>query len=140
MAEKWILAPPGKWEKNGRKMENCHFGPFLGQFSHFSAIFLPFSRWGQNPFFGFFFPVSGQRPEMGSVPATRIATLRSTSYQGQFQIFICNAKRLDFVVLSRNDLSGPLPSCINNFFVWLDENRLGGSISEPNTTVRMRQG
>ena len=40
MAEKWILAPPGKGGKNGRKIwKMAIFDPFLGPFSHFSAIF-----------------------------------------------------------------------------------------------------
>ena len=62
MAEKWILALPGKrgkiWPKNGKM---AIFDPLLGQFSDFSAIFPPFSRWGQNPFFGHFLPISGRR-------------------------------------------------------------------------------
>ena len=67
MAEKWILAPPGKWEKNGRKMGKLPFlTPFLANFPIFRPIFSRFPPWGQNPFFSHFFPVSGQRPEMGS--------------------------------------------------------------------------
>ena len=50
--------------KNGEKWpKDC---PFWGQFSHFSATFPPFSRSNQNPFFSHFFPISGQRHEMGS--------------------------------------------------------------------------
>ena len=40
-------------------------------FSHFSANFPPFPRWGQNPFFGHFFPISGRRPDLGSVQGNR---------------------------------------------------------------------
>ena len=47
------------------------FDPFLGQFSHFSAILPPFSRWGQNPFLGHVFPISGRRPDLGSVQGNR---------------------------------------------------------------------
>ena len=41
-----------KWPKMGKL---AIFDAFLGQFSHFSAIFSPLSQWGQNPFFGHFF-------------------------------------------------------------------------------------
>ena len=59
------LGPPGRWEKNGRKMGKLAFlTDFLCQFSHFSAIFLPFSQEGH-------FPSSGLRPEMGSVPGNQ---------------------------------------------------------------------
>ena len=34
------------------------------QFSHLSAVFLPFSRRGQNPFLAIFFPFRGRRPEI----------------------------------------------------------------------------
>ena len=37
----------------------------MGQFSHFSAIFSPSSRWGQNPFLGLFFPVKAFSPKKG---------------------------------------------------------------------------
>ena len=58
--KKWTLAPPGKRGKNGPKNGKIAIiDPFLGHFSHFSAIFSPSSRWGQNPFFGHFFPISG---------------------------------------------------------------------------------
>ena len=52
-----------KWPKK--------FDPFLGQFSQFSVILPPFSRWGQNPFFGHCFPISGRRPDLGSVQGNR---------------------------------------------------------------------
>ena len=52
MAEKWILAAPGKWEKNGRKMGKLAFFTHFWPFCPFLAIFLPFSWRGQNPFFG----------------------------------------------------------------------------------------
>ena len=39
MAEKWILAPPGKWPKNGRKMGKL---PFLTHFLANFPIFRPF--------------------------------------------------------------------------------------------------
>ena len=39
--------------------------PFLGQFSHFSAIFPPFARWGQIHFSAIF-SISGRRPDLGS--------------------------------------------------------------------------
>ena len=68
MAEKWILAAPGKWEKNDRKMETL--AKKRAKNANF-PIFLPFSRRGQNPFFGHFFPISGRRPEMGSVPGNQ---------------------------------------------------------------------
>ena len=48
------------------------FYPFLGQFSHFSVIFPPFSRWGRKSIFRpFFFPISGRRADSGSVQGTR---------------------------------------------------------------------
>ena len=78
MAKKWIWAPPKKkgkkWPKNGK------IGPKIAQkwpFSHFWAIFSPFSRWGQNPFFGHFFPISGRRPDLGPVQGNRD---RNTKY------------------------------------------------------------
>ena len=37
--------------------------PFSGDFSYFPAIFSRFSRWGQNPFSGHFFPISGGNPK-----------------------------------------------------------------------------
>ena len=62
MAEKWILAPPGKWEKNGQK--NGKIGQNW-QFSHFSAIFLPFFPVGPKsifrPFFSHFGPGNQDR-------------------------------------------------------------------------------
>ena len=80
-----------KWEKNGRKMDfgptgkkgeewpkNGKIGRKMGQkwpFSHFSAILPPFCRWGQNPFFGHFFPISSRRPDLGSVQGNRETTV-----------------------------------------------------------------
>ena len=69
-----------KWEKSGRKME---FGPTgkkrrkmgkLAQkwvknahFPIFRPFFFLFSGGAQFPFFGHFFPISGRRPDLGSV-------------------------------------------------------------------------
>ena len=80
-----------KWKKNGRKIDFGRngkkgkkwpkngkiaiFDPFLGQFSHFSAIFSPFSRFGQNPFFCHFFPFRAGGPIWGLYRAIRIATV-----------------------------------------------------------------
>ena len=51
MAEKWILAPPGKKRgENGRTRKMAIFDSFWVIF-----IFPPFSRWDQNPFLGHFF-------------------------------------------------------------------------------------
>ena len=72
MGKKWPkndFGPTGKkrkeWPKNGKIV--CQ----KWSFSHFSAIFPPFSRWGQNPFLGHFFPISGRRPDLGSVQGNR---------------------------------------------------------------------
>ena len=65
MAKKWPHREEGgKWPKK------WNIGPKMGKqwpFSHFSAVFPLSSWWGQNPFFGRFFPISGLQPEMGSV-------------------------------------------------------------------------
>ena len=50
------------------------FDPFLGQFSNFSAIFPPFSRWGQDPFSGFLLPFRAGGPIWGLYRAIGIAT------------------------------------------------------------------
>ena len=58
------------WEKGGKMAEKCgEIRSFLtGQLSHFSATFFHFSLWGQDPFLSHFsFPISGPKPEMGSV-------------------------------------------------------------------------
>ena len=72
MAKKWILAPPGKRGKMAQKMGNL---PFLAHswanFPTFRPFFPLFFRWGQNPFFGHFFPISGRRPDLGSVQGNR---------------------------------------------------------------------
>ena len=55
--EKWILASPQKGEngpKIGKMAQNPFGGYFSAIFSYLWAIFHPFSRWGQNPFFGVF--------------------------------------------------------------------------------------
>ena len=78
-----------KWPKNGRKMgkELPFFTHFLGQFSHFSAIFHPFSH--SRPFFTHFpggaksifrpflqpFRAGGPKWEMGFYQTIRIAKL-----------------------------------------------------------------
>ena len=70
-AEKWILAPP---EKRGKMAEKWEHRPFLTLVWANFPIFRPFfpqvgspifpffghfsPRWGQNPFFGRFFPIS----------------------------------------------------------------------------------
>ena len=69
------FGPTGKMgdkrPKNGRKLGKEWVRN--GIFTHFSAIFLPFSRRGQNPFFGHFL-----RPEKwGLHQAIKIATLYS---------------------------------------------------------------
>ena len=46
------------------------FDPVLGQFSDFSAIVPQLARWGQNPFFGHFFPHF--RPEARNGVFTRM--------------------------------------------------------------------
>ena len=56
MAEKWE-----NWPKNGSRM---------AIFPWFRPFF-PFSRWGQNPFFGHFFPISGRSHDLGSVQGNR---------------------------------------------------------------------
>ena len=82
MAEKWILAPPGKRGKNGRKMGKwmffTHFWADFPIFRPFFASFFPFSLEPKSIVLANFVPISGRRPEMGSVQgnrATRIATL-----------------------------------------------------------------
>ena len=78
MAEKWILAPPGRRGKKGQKMGKWQFFyPFFffwsifGPISQFFGHFFPFCRWGRNPSFGHFFPISGRRPDLGSVQGNR---------------------------------------------------------------------
>ena len=78
MAEEWIFRPHlEKGQKNGRKIgklaQKSIFYPVLGQI-HFSAIFCPFSRWGQNPFFGHFLPFRAGGPIWGLYRAIGIAT------------------------------------------------------------------
>ena len=80
MAEKWILASPEKWGKHGRENEKngpkFHFRTIFGLFFPFSwpfflifrAIFPPFFRRGQNPFFGHFRPHFGPEARNGSIP------------------------------------------------------------------------
>ena len=68
-----------KSEKNRRKIDfgltrkigkkspkNRKNGSKIG----FRAIFFLFFPWGQNRFFGDFFPISGRRPEIGILPGT----------------------------------------------------------------------
>ena len=68
MAEKWILAPPGKRGKNGRKM---------GQkwpFSHFLAIFPLLPGGAKIHFLAIFFPFRAGGPIWGLYRAIGIAT------------------------------------------------------------------
>ena len=56
---KMDFGPTGKkGKKDGRKIgklaKKSMVYPFLGQFSHFSAIFSPFPWWGRNPFSAIF--------------------------------------------------------------------------------------
>ena len=87
MAEKWIVAPPGKRGKSGRKMgklvqngakngSKMAIFPFFGHFSLFS-------RWGQNLFFGHFFPFRAGGPIWGQDRAIRIATLQVLGNKAQ---------------------------------------------------------
>ena len=56
-------------------MKLAVFDPFFGQFSHFSAIFFPFSRWGPKSIFQPFFSHIGPEADLGSVfSAIAIAT------------------------------------------------------------------
>ena len=71
MAEKWILAQPGKRGENGRKMGNPPFLTLFWANFPIRRYFSLFARWGQNPFFGHVFPISGPKPEMGSVEGNR---------------------------------------------------------------------
>ena len=84
MAKNWILAPPGKGEKNAEKMGKLaqkrskmaifpffsHFLPFFsgGVRIQLLAIFL---QWCQNPISCRFSPNSGLRPNLGSVQGNR---------------------------------------------------------------------
>ena len=58
---KMDLAPPrkgGKWPRNGKMA-------VIDPLFHFSAFFPLFSGWGQNPFFGLFFPFQPGGPIWG---------------------------------------------------------------------------
>ena len=78
--ENGLLALPGKWEENGRRMGKLPFlAHFFGQFSDFFGHFSPIFQ-GQNPFFRPFFPISGHRPEMGSVPGNQDRNRRPTFF------------------------------------------------------------
>ena len=60
MAEKWE-----NWPKNGSKNgSKMAIFPFFGDF-------LPFAGGAKNPFFRPFFPISGRRPDLGSVLGNR---------------------------------------------------------------------
>ena len=83
------IGPPArngkKWPKNGKM---AIFDPFLGQFSHFSAIFSPFSRWGLFVhFLSIFFPFRAGGPIWGLYRAIGIAILyrRNLNFRGHFR-------------------------------------------------------
>ena len=74
MAKKWVVASPKNGWKTEKWTKNDIFEPFLGDFSHFPAIFPPLPRWSENPFFGNFArfrpkarkqSVAGQRDRSG---------------------------------------------------------------------------
>ena len=89
MAEKWILAPRGRRGENmAEKWENW---PKLGQkwpFSIFWAIFFPFSGGAKLHFSATFFPISGRRPNWGSVQGNRDLPLPSALLAGN-GVFFC---------------------------------------------------
>ena len=72
MGKTWILAPPGKRGKNGRKMGRW---PFLTHFwaivDRFFGHFFLFPGGAKIHVFAHFFPISGRRPDLGSVQGNR---------------------------------------------------------------------